>query len=235
MIKPPIFDVSGVNGASGTSGRSRGNSAAARGMDGRWGGHGAKGQNGTSAGNINVRLTIPTTTANIPKNEVLPNPIDADVKLDASMVCTGRLQKMDTILRINSGESMCFHALGGHGGDGGNGGDGEHGGNGYRYGPFLVFSFNESIFEYTWRTGGRMQLDTVKVLMAVLVVLEEMAVTQGKAVMVVLEELFESLLPKPILISSCSVVQSNILAEEGVQQGNQGSEASLFRATTSSV
>ena len=40
-----------------------------------------------------------------------------------------------------------------------------------------------------------MQLDIVVEQMAVLVVTEEMAVTQVKAVMVVLEEPFESLLP----------------------------------------
>ena len=235
MIEPPIFDVSGVNGASGTSGTSFDHCTASGGMDGRWGAHGAKGQNGTSAGNINVRLTTPTTTANLPKNKVLPNPIDVDVKLDAALVCTGRLQKKDAILRIKSGESMCFHALGGHGGDGGDGGNGEHGGKGFRYGTFLVFSFNESIFEYAWRTGGRMQLNTVKLLMAVLVVTEEMAVTLVKAVTLVLEETFKSLLPKPTLISLCSVVSAGILAEEGVQQGFQGSEASPFRGTTSSV
>jgi hypothetical protein len=65
--------------------------------------------------------------------------------------------------------------------------------------------------------------------MAVLVVTEEMAVTRVKAVMVDLKEPFESLLPKPTLISLCSVVPSSILAEKGVQQGNHGSEASLFR------
>ena len=61
-----------------------------------------------------------------------------------------------------------------------------------------------------------MQLDTVQVLMAVLVVMEEMAVTQVKAVMVDLEEPFEYLLPTPTLISLCSVVPSSILVEEGV-------------------
>jgi hypothetical protein len=67
--------------------------------------------------------------------------------------------------------------------------------------------------------------------MAILVATEEMAVTQVKAVMVDMEEPFESLLPKPTLISLSSVVvlPSIILVEEGVQQGNQGSEASLFR------
>ena len=64
--------------------------------------------------------------------------------------------------------------------------------------------------------------------MAVLVVMEEMAETQVKAVMVDLEEPFESLLPKPTRISLCSVVPLRILAEEGVQQGHQGPEASLF-------
>ena len=67
------------------------------------------------------------------------------------------------------------------------------------------------------------------VLMVVLVVTEEMAVTQVKAVMVDLEEPFESLLPRTTLISLCSVVPSIILVEEGVQQGHQVSEVSLFR------
>ena len=47
----------------------------------------------------------------------------------------------------------------------------------------------------------RMQLKVIRVLMALLVVTEEMAVTQVKAVMVDLEEQFESLFPKPTLIS----------------------------------
>jgi hypothetical protein len=130
MIRPPIFDISGVDGASGTSGRSLGHSKASTGGDGRNGGHGTDGQSGTSAGNIDVQFTTPTT-ANIPKNLVLPNPIDADVKLDAFIDWTGRVQRMDTILKIEAEKSMFFLALGGHGGNGGNGGNGEHGGNGY--------------------------------------------------------------------------------------------------------
>ncbi|KAF8814509.1 hypothetical protein BYT27DRAFT_7206090 [Phlegmacium glaucopus] len=131
--QPLIFDVSGVNGASGTSGTSRGHSTASNGEDGLRGGHGTDGQPGTSAGTIAVRLTTPTTTVNIPKNVVLPNPIDADVKLDASIVRTaGQLQQMDTILKIGSGKLMSFFALGGHGGNGGDGGDGQHGGKGFR-------------------------------------------------------------------------------------------------------
>ena len=74
-----------------------------------------------------------------------------------------------------------------------------------------------------------MQLVPVKVLMAIMVVTEEMAATQVKAVMVDLEEGFKSLLTKLTLISLCSVVNSTILAEEGVQQGYQGSEVSFFR------
>jgi hypothetical protein len=74
-----------------------------------------------------------------------------------------------------------------------------------------------------------MQLDSVMALMAVLVVTEEMAVTQVKAVMVDVEEPFESLLPEPTLISLCSVVPPSILVEEEVQQGFQGLKASLFR------
>ena len=74
-----------------------------------------------------------------------------------------------------------------------------------------------------------MQLAPVMELMAVVVVTEEMAVMQVKAVMVDLEEPFEFLLQKPTLISLCSVVPSIILVEEGVQQGNQGPEASLFK------
>jgi hypothetical protein len=64
--------------------------------------------------------------------------------------------------------------------------------------------------------------------MAVLVVMEEMAATQVEAVMLDLEEPFESLFPKPTRISLCSVVPPSILAEQGVQQGNQGEEVSLF-------
>lgn len=131
MTKPLIFDVSGVHGASGTSGINRGRSTASYGSDGLSGGHGTDGQHGTSAGYIEVQLTIPKTTVDIPKNVVLPNPIDADVKLDSSAVCTaGRLQTMDKILKFSPGESISFLAWGGHGGNGGSGGNGEHGGMG---------------------------------------------------------------------------------------------------------
>jgi hypothetical protein len=145
MNKPPIFDVSGVHGASGTSGQNGGNSKASRGLHGSSGGHGTGGQHGTYAGTISVRLTTPTTTANIPTNVVLANPIDMDVKLDAYIACAaGQLQKMDTVLKIKSGESMSFLALGGNGGHGGHGGNGQHGRSGKRYGAFLLLSFNES-------------------------------------------------------------------------------------------
>jgi hypothetical protein len=80
-IKPPIFNISGADGESGTRGKSRGLS----------GGHGTKGQRGTDAGNIKVRLTTPSTTADLPKNVVLPNPIDAKVKFDASITAAGWL------------------------------------------------------------------------------------------------------------------------------------------------
>ena len=220
MIQLPIFDVSGGDGAPGTSGEDLGHSTALLGQHGVRGGRGTRGQRGTSAGTISVRLTTPTSTANIPKNVVLANPIDADVKLDASLVSNAGqlLQKLDTVLKINSGETMSFLALGGNGGRGGNGGDGQNGGEGLEYGTFLVLSFIEPTSEYARRTGDRMQLNTDAVLMAVLVATEEMAVMQVKAVMVDLEEPFESLLPKPTLISlsSVAVVPSIILVEEGV-------------------
>ena len=227
----PIFDVSGVDGASGTSGNSRDHSTASGGQHGRSGGHGTDGQHGTSASNIAVQLTTPTTTANIPKNVVLANPIDVDVKLDTSIISTaGQLQKKDTILKINSGELMSFHALGGHGGNGGNGGNGQHGGKGYGYGAFLYSHFDESISEYAWRTGDQMQLAVLMVvLMAVLVATEEMVVTLVKVVMVDREELFESLFRKPTLISLCSMVPRSTLVEEEVQKGNQGLEVSHYR------
>ena len=224
-----IYDVSGANGASGTSGHSYHYKAGTGMHDGAPGGDGTDGQLGATAGTIAVRLTTPTTTANIPKNVVLAKPIDVDVKLEASVVfSTDRLQKTNTILKINSGESICFHALGGHGGKGGDGGDGQDGGTGYRYDTFLAL-FNKSISEYAWRTGDRMQLDTVTVLMAVVVAMEDVAVTQAEVVMEDLEEAFESLSPKPTLISLYSMIPPSILAEEEVQQGDQGWEASLFR------
>ena len=231
MNKPPIFDVSGFHGASGTSGEDHSYSTASRGQSGWSGGHGTGGQHGTSSGTISVRFTTPTTTANIPKNVVLANPIDVDVKLDAYIGAADKLQKMDNVLKIKSGESMSFLAWGGNGGHGGNGGNGQHGGKGYRYGVFRVLSFIEPIAEYTWRTADLMQLVTVMVLMAVLVAAEEMEVTQVQAAMLGVEEPFESLFRKPILISLSSVamVPSVILVEEGVQQGNQELEASLFR------
>ena len=133
MDKSPIFDVSGVNGAAGISGTSFGLTMASTGSDGRRGGDGTDGQCGSDAGTIAVQLTTPRT-ANFPKNVVLPNPTDADVKLDASIVsAAGQLQKMDTILKIDSGGSIRFLAPGGHGGHGGHGGNSEQGGEGFRY------------------------------------------------------------------------------------------------------
>jgi hypothetical protein len=149
MIEPPSFDVSGVHGAPGISGYDLGLSTGPLGQHGQRGGHGTRGQHGTSAGTISVRLTTPKSTANIPKNVVLANPMDADVKLDASLVCAdGQLQKMDTVLKIKSGETMSFLALGGNGGQGGHGGNGQHGGKGFEYGAFLVLSFIEPISKY---------------------------------------------------------------------------------------
>ena len=161
VIKPPIFDVSGAHGASGISGKSLGHTCAAsdesrrRGGDGQRGGDGTDGQCGTSGSTIDVQLTTPKTTADTPKNVVLPNPINVDVRVNASIVCAaGWLQKMDVVLKIKPENLMCFLALGGDGGAGGYGGHGEHGGPGSKYGTLLVLSFNESVSKYTWRTGG---------------------------------------------------------------------------------
>jgi hypothetical protein len=141
MSNPPIFEVPGIHGASGISGYSYAHSPDDYGGHGQRGGNGTGGQDGSSAGTISVRLTTPTTTANIPENVVLPNPIDVDVKVDAYIAqAAGQLQKMDTVLKINSWESMSFIAVGG---DGGNGGNGQDGGTGYRYGlPFYSPSMN---------------------------------------------------------------------------------------------
>ena len=140
MTESLIFDVSGVDGALGTSGKPEHQSTASHGVHGLWGSHATDGQSGTSAGTIELRLTTPTTTANIPKNVVLANPIHADVKLDGTIVYSdGRLQMMDTILKVKLGKTMTFRAVGGHGGDGGNGGYGQHGGKGLRYVSFLTF------------------------------------------------------------------------------------------------
>ena len=164
VIKPPIFDVSGVHGASGISDRSLGQTCVASDGSSRWGqrgGDGTDGQCGTSGGTIDVQLTTPKTTADTPKNVVLPNPINADVRVNASIVCAaGRLQKMDVVMKIKPENLMCFLALGGDGGAGGYGGHGEHGRPGFKYGTLLVLSFNESVSEYTWRTVGRMQLNS---------------------------------------------------------------------------
>ena len=74
-----------------------------------------------------------------------------------------------------------------------------------------------------------MQINTNPVLMANLVAKEELAATQVQAVMVEMEEPSKSLLSMPTPISLCSLVPLIVLAEGGAQQGNQGSEASLFR------
>ena len=73
-----------------------------------------------------------------------------------------------------------------------------------------------------------MQLKKNTGLMAVLVATGDMAVTQVKAVMVDLEDPFESRFPKSTLISLFYVVLQSILAEEGAHRGIQGLEASLF-------
>jgi len=139
MIQPPIFDVSGADGPPGASGKDFDDSTALPGQRAKRGGRGNRGERGESAGTISVRLTTPTTTENIPKTMVLANPIDADVRLNASLNCAdGQLQKRNTILNIKVGESMCFSALGGNGGQGGNGGNGQNGAKGSKYGIFLI-------------------------------------------------------------------------------------------------
>ena len=54
------------------------------------------------------------------------------VRRAATAVKANVAHQMDTILKINLGESMCFFALGGPGGFGGGGGKGERGGAGVR-------------------------------------------------------------------------------------------------------
>lgn len=147
MFQTP-FDVSGVHGAPGPSGVDLGSTTAPIGNNGRRGGHGTQGYGGTPAGTISMRLATPISTADIPENVILANPNDADVKLKASIVyTTGQQHDMDTILKINSDESMSLLARGGNGGRGGDGGSGQNGGTGVRYGAFfIVLSFNESNF-----------------------------------------------------------------------------------------
>jgi hypothetical protein len=137
-IRLPI-DVSGNEGAPGTPGQ--------HGEDrikSRSGGNGSRGHRGISAGTISVRLTAPKATAKLPTNQILANPIDVDVKLDGDITkANGQWQEVDhSVLRLNSGESMSFLAVGGDGGRGGNGGDGQNGVSGSRYGAFLLLSMN---------------------------------------------------------------------------------------------
>ena len=161
-IKAPIFDVSGVDGTTGASGMSFNNFTPPLGQPGLSGEHGTEGQRGGSGGTIAVRLSTPrwietrhshndgkvksddyisdhviSTTANVLIDRVLVHPVDAEVYLDGSIVSTdGHLRKLDSLLKINPGDSMSFIALGGRGGDGGDGGDGGSGGKGLRYGAF---------------------------------------------------------------------------------------------------
>ena len=152
-----IFDVSGINGAPGASGIDYDYLPAPVDYDGSSGGHGETGQRGTSAGIIAMQLTTPISTANIPKNVILANPSDADVKLLVSNVDTAdQPQNMDTIIKINSGESIYLHARGGNGGRGGDGGNGQDGGKGFRYSGFSRYSPSiESISEYAWENRGK--------------------------------------------------------------------------------
>ena len=78
---------------------------------------------------------------------------------------------------------MRFCALGGHGG--GDGVDGQHGGEGFKYGAFLTFL--NIHFWIRLDNRGTKAIVSHKVLMALLVATEEMAVTQVKAVMVDVE------------------------------------------------
>ena len=145
QIKLPI-DASGDQGASGESGqhgKDRKHSLNKYSQDGMRGGDGTGGQCGTSAGTISVRLITPKTTANIPENVILANPIDVEVKLHGSITkVSGQLQEVDTVLKIKSWESMSFLAVGGNGGRGGNGGNGQNGEKGYRSFSFLYPSMN---------------------------------------------------------------------------------------------
>jgi hypothetical protein len=132
----PIFEVSGSDGSAGVAGIDRGHSKASPGNHGRRGGNGSQGLRGTAAGSIVLRLSTPESTALLPENVVLAHPIDIDVMIDANLVLpSGGSRRMDTILKMDAGESISLLAKGGDGGRGGDGGDGEHGGTGIRYLP----------------------------------------------------------------------------------------------------
>ena len=136
----PIFNVSGNNGLAGGGGYNRGYSKAFRGEHGLRGGHGSPGQRGTAAGTISMEISTPTSSSLLPINVVLPQPIDADVMINTSLVFPlGNLERMDTILKVDAGESICLLAAGGHGGHGGDGGDGQNGGDGIRCDLPLLF------------------------------------------------------------------------------------------------
>jgi hypothetical protein len=189
----PIFDVSGNNGLSGGAGFDRGHSIAFRGEHGLRGGHGIPGQRGTAAGTISMEVSTPTSSSLLPRNVVLPRPIDADVKINASLVFpSGKSQRMDTILKVDAGESISLLAAGGNGGHGGDGGRGQDGGNGVRCDLPLSFlrRFLFLIVTEKTQTGDMTQLSIETGLMVVLVGMEEMEEMLARAVMVHLVEWF---------------------------------------------
>jgi hypothetical protein len=129
----PVFNVSGEDGAPGLAGVDWAYSTAQEGHHGRNGGHGRPGQDGTPAGTIAQQLLTPESTALIPQNVLLAQPVDADVQLATELVSSdGQARRVDTVLNVDAGEMIWLRANGGSGGRGGDGGGGEHGGVGIR-------------------------------------------------------------------------------------------------------
>ncbi|KIK00750.1 hypothetical protein K443DRAFT_7427, partial [Laccaria amethystina LaAM-08-1] len=129
----PVFDVFGRDGEPGVAGIDRGHTTAAKGQNGRGGGHGSPGRAGTAAGIIALWLSTPKSTTLLPHNVVLPEPAEADVSIKGSFTFSDRTsQRLDTILNVDAGELIVLRAKGGNGGRGGDGGGGQDGGVGIR-------------------------------------------------------------------------------------------------------
>jgi hypothetical protein len=128
------LNVSGTHGLPGVAGADYSYFAALDGYHGIRGGDGLPGQPGTAAGVIKLQILTPESTARLPLNVVLEQPIDADVMIESEIITSdGETSRFNTIVKVDSDQVIQLLARGGDGGYGGNGGHGQDGGHGIRY------------------------------------------------------------------------------------------------------
>jgi hypothetical protein len=188
----PIFSVSGRDGSAGATGYGYGGSMAQVGQHGTSGSDGRAGEFGIPAGTITLQISSLEAAALLPHNVVLAQPLDADVMIEGELVYpSGEAQRIDTILKVDSGEQIHLRAKGGDGGRGGDGGNGQNGGAGVPY-VFLISAWLPLLLNPCGeQIADKMQLNSHTAPTVVLVEMEEMGEMPVVAVMVHLAEQYD--------------------------------------------